>query len=109
MGELSKLGLAYLHAMQGSDEDLLHDIRRLWSHPLIVNRPNRPRAEIGADIATGLADLESYGQFVLANPDLTERLRLDAPLNEADHGTFFGGGARGYTDYPAMQPAVSLN
>lgn len=107
VSELDRLGLAYLHMMQGPDEDLLHDIRRLWSHPLILNRPGRPRESIGADIATGLADLESYGQFILANPDFTERLGLDAPLNEADRATFFGGDARGYTDYPTLRLAVN--
>lgn len=109
VAELNKLGLAYLHIMQGPDEALLHDIRRLWSHPLILNRPGRPREGIGADLATGLADLESYGQFILANPDFTERLRLDAPLNEADRTTYFGGDARGYTDYPALQAAADVN
>jgi N-ethylmaleimide reductase len=38
----------------------------------------------------------------LANPDLVERLRRDAPLNEADPATFYAGGAQGYTVYPVL-------
>jgi N-ethylmaleimide reductase len=102
VAELDKLGLAYLHIMHQSDEQLLVDLRKLWSGKLIVNRPGRPRDRIGSDIAAGLADLEAYGQMILANPDFIARLKTGAPLNEADRNTFFGGDARGYTDYPAL-------
>ena len=44
----------------------------------------------------------SYGKPYLANPDLVERFRSDAPLNEPDVETFYGGDEHGYTDYPAM-------
>lgn len=108
VGELDKLGLAYLHVMHQGNEPLLADIRRLWTHTLILNRPGRPREQIGADLASGLADLEAYGQMVLANPDFVERLKADASLNEADRATFFGGGAQGYIDYPALSGAVAL-
>ncbi|MDD5324113.1 MAG: alkene reductase [Polaromonas sp.] len=52
-------------------------------------------------IANG-ADLVAFGKTFLANPDLVERLRRNAPLNVPDKTTFYGGGARGYTDYPAL-------
>ncbi|WP_439886067.1 alkene reductase [Pseudomonas sp. MBLB4123] len=100
--ELDKLGLAYLHVMHQGNEPLLADIRKLWRHPLILNRPGRAREEIGADLASGLADLEAYGQMVLATPDFVERLRNAAPMNEADRASYFGGGAQGYTDYPTL-------
>ena len=48
------------------------------------------------------ADLVAFGKPFIANPDLVRRLRLDAPLNEPDKATFYGGGAEGYTDYPAL-------
>jgi N-ethylmaleimide reductase len=102
VGELDKLGLAYLHIIHSGDERLLGDIRGLWQQSLILNRPGRPRSQIGADVAAGLADLESYGQLVLANPDFVARLRMDAPMNEADRDTFFAGAERGYTDYPLL-------
>lgn len=100
--ELDKLGLAYLHIMHQGNDALLADIRQLWHGTLVLNRPGRPREQIGTDLATGLADLESYGQMVLANPDFIARLQADAPLNTADRNSFFGGGDAGYVDYQAL-------
>jgi N-ethylmaleimide reductase len=105
--ELDRLGLAYLHIMQAGDEQRLRDIRALWKPSLIVNRPARPREQIGADVASDLADLEAYGQMVLANPDFVARLKTAAPMNEADRATFFGGAAPGYTDYPVLEAATA--
>jgi N-ethylmaleimide reductase len=106
VGELDKLGLAYLHLIQAGDEAALKDIRARWKQALIVNRPGRPREGIGADVSAGLADLESYAQMILANPDFVERLKKNAPLNTADRASFFGGDARGYTDYPTLDVAA---
>jgi N-ethylmaleimide reductase len=50
----------------------------------------------------GRADLIAFGRKFLANPDLPERFRLRAPLNEDDPTTYYGGGAKGYTDYPSL-------
>lgn len=105
VGELDQLGLAYLHIAQQDDEGLLADLRNLWKGALVLNRAGRPREHIGADVAAGLADLESYGQLVLANPDFVARLKTGAAMNAADRGTFFGGTAKGYTDYPALREA----
>ncbi|MDA8445120.1 alkene reductase [Paracidovorax valerianellae] len=105
--ELSPLGLAYVHVMHVGDEALVADIRKLWRGTLIVNRPGRAREQIGADLASGLADLEAYGQMVLANPDFVERLKTNAPMNAPDHATYYGGDARGYTDYPSLGSAAA--
>ena len=100
---LAPLGLAYLHVVQGGDDDtLLRAIREDWKGALIVNRAGRPREKIAADIEAGLADLASVATFALANPDLVARLKANAPLNEPDRKTFFGGDAKGYTDYPSL-------
>lgn len=99
---LDGLGLAYLHVMHLGNAALLADIRRLWGRALIVNRPGRALADIGSDVAAGRADLESYGQFVLSTPDFAARLKSGAAMNPADKATFYGGGARGYTDYPVL-------
>ncbi|MDR3454275.1 MAG: alkene reductase [Rhodoferax sp.] len=48
------------------------------------------------------ADLVAFGKTFIANPDLVQRLRQGAPFNEPDRSTFYGGGAKGYTDYPAL-------
>lgn len=102
VAELNKSGLAYLHIMHMGNESLLNDIRQLWKSALILNRPGRAREQIGQDIHSGLAELESYGAMVLANPDFVERLKADAPMNEAHREGFFGGTDKFYTDYPTM-------
>jgi N-ethylmaleimide reductase len=50
----------------------------------------------------GRCDLVGFGRKFLANPDLPERLRRAAPLNRDDPPTYYGGGAKGYTDYPSL-------
>ena len=52
-------------------------------------------------IASGRADLVAFGRPFIANPDLVDRLRRDLPLAEPERATMYGGGARGYIDYPA--------
>ena len=105
--ELDKLGLAYVHVMHAGDEALVADIRKLWRGTLIVNRPGGARERIGTDLASGLAELEAYGQMVLANPDFVERLKTHAPMNPPDHATYYGGDAKGYTDYPSLDGAAA--
>jgi N-ethylmaleimide reductase len=53
-------------------------------------------------VASGRADLVSFGRPFIANPDFVRRLRENAPLNALDTGTLYGGGAAGYTDYPTL-------
>jgi N-ethylmaleimide reductase len=107
VAELDRLGLAYLHVLHTGDEHLVGEVRARWKRSLIVNRPGRPRDQIGADVASGLADLEAYGQMILANPDFVARLKTGAPMIEADRVSFFGGAAQGYTDYPALEAATA--
>ncbi len=47
--------------------------------------------------------------MALAHPDFVTRVKTDAPLNDAQRDTFFGGDARGYVDYPALSSAVAGN
>jgi N-ethylmaleimide reductase len=102
VGELDKIGLAYLHLFYFGDEALLADLRQLWSKPLIVLRPRRTLETLGADVEAGRADLVAIGRWALANPDFVARLRAGAPLNAADPNSFYSGGAAGYTDYPRL-------
>lgn len=106
VAELDRLGLVYLHIMHQGNEPLLAAIRERWQRTLILNRPGRPREQIGSDIDAGLAEMEAYGQMVLANPDFAERLMTHAPMNEADRNTYFGGSAQGYADYPALNSSA---
>ena len=57
--------------------------------------------ELAAEaVESGKAELVAFGRLFIANPDLVERLRDGKGLNEPDKATFYGGGEKGYTDYP---------
>lgn len=60
------------------------------------------QASAAARVRDGLADAIAFGRPYIANPDLVERFRRGAALNEPNPATFYGGGAEGYTDYPAL-------
>lgn len=105
--ELNRLGLAYLHVLHLGDDELVGEMREIWQSRLIINRPGRERDMIGKDIESGLADMESYGALVIANPDFVERLQQGTFLNDADAATYFGGNEKGYTDYPVLSEAVA--
>lgn len=100
--ELAHLNLAYLHIMHLGNEELLQDIRLIWTNPMLVNRAGRALEDLSIDLDNDLADLVPVGAWSLANPDLVERLKIGTPLNLVDPTTFFGGGSKGYTDYPTM-------
>jgi 2,4-dienoyl-CoA reductase-like NADH-dependent reductase (Old Yellow Enzyme family) len=55
-----------------------------------------------AALDAGWADAVAFGKAFIANPDLVDRFARAMPLNPWDTGTFYAGGARGYTDYPAL-------
>jgi 2,4-dienoyl-CoA reductase-like NADH-dependent reductase (Old Yellow Enzyme family) len=100
--ELNKLNLAYLHILHTGDEKLVQDLRAVWTHSFLVNRPNATPENLDQDVKTGLADLVPVGKMALANPDLVIRLQKKVPLNQPNPATFFGGGAAGFTDYPTL-------
>ena len=111
---LSDYGFAYLHivnpAMEqmqnGQEPDpralkMVNLIRKKYRGTLIV------AGGFGADTAAqwlreGKADLIAFGRKFIANPDLPERIRRGAPLNTDDPTTYYGGGEKGYTDYPSL-------
>jgi N-ethylmaleimide reductase len=104
------LGFLHLNAIP-LDHPIAAKIRASWPGTLIVNPVNPVNgADLPADggraageaVLAGGADLVSVGRAFLANPDLVDRLRDGAPLNEPDPTTFYGGDERGYTDYPAL-------
>ncbi|MBV2149602.1 alkene reductase [Sphingobium sp. AS12] len=78
-------------------------IRQHFKGPLILNSDyDKQRAQ--ADLESGLADAISFGRPFMANPDLVERLRSDAPLNPIKGmATWYGPGEDGYTNYPALE------
>ncbi|WP_026554431.1 alkene reductase [Arthrobacter sp. 35W] len=105
VGELATLNLAYLHLHHVGDDELLRSFRDVWPTAVLVVRYGRTRGQIADDIDAGLADIAPLGRFALANPDVVERLRTGASLNEMDPSTIYGGGEAGYTDYPALAHA----
>jgi N-ethylmaleimide reductase len=106
--ELSRFGLAYLHLVEPADagdrdpeRHLAPRIRRAFQGPLILNDGyDRDRAERA--LTRGDGDLIAFGAAFLANPDLPERLKRGAALNTPDRKTYYGGDARGFTDYPTL-------
>jgi hypothetical protein len=77
----------------------------------LVVRYGRGREQIADDIDPGLADIAPLARFALANPDVVERLRTDAPLNEVDPTTLHGGDPAGYTDrqpWPTPESLIGL-
>jgi N-ethylmaleimide reductase len=105
---VSRFGLAYLHLVEPADagdqnapRHLAPAIRRAFQGPLMLNEGyDRHRAERA--VARGDADLIAFGAAFLANPDLPERLKRGAALNTPDRKTYYGGDARGFTDYPTL-------
>jgi len=76
--------------------------RRHFPGPLLRNG-GFTAASAQAALDDGSADAIVFGRAFIANPDLVERLRLGAPLNEPQPTTFYGPGAAGYTDYPTFR------
>jgi N-ethylmaleimide reductase len=111
---LAPLGLAYVHVIEGATGGARDLPDRPFDYAaakaayraaggagawMVNNGYDRALAETA--LAQG-ADLVAFGKPFIANPDLVRRLRENAPLNAPDSTTFYGGGARGYTDYPAL-------
>ena len=77
-------------------------MRPLYSGKIIVNSDyDGPGGQARLD--EGVADGIAFGRAFLANPDLVERIRINAPLSPPDSSTFYWGGAEGYTDYPTIK------
>lgn len=106
--QLDALGIVYLHVVEGAtggprdvapfDYDSL---RRRFRKTYIANN-GYDLALATSRLAEGKADLFAFGRPYIANPDLVERLKTGAPLAALNPATLYGGGAAGYTDYPAL-------
>lgn len=114
---LSEHGIAFLELREPGPDGtfgksdvpkLSPRIREVFNRPLVVNSDFFSREAAQAVLDAGTADAVSFGRAFLANPDLPDRLRNDAPLNQSDMKTWYSQGPEGYTDYPtlAAQPAA---
>jgi N-ethylmaleimide reductase len=108
---LEALRLVYIHVIEGATggpRDIAPfdyaDLRKRFKRAYIAN--NGYDFELATkQLAANAADLIAFGKPFISNPDLVERLKKGAPLNEWDKNTFYGGNAKGYTDYPTLKAA----
>lgn len=114
---LNGYSLAYLHlvepgiagstnAPQTNDPIPTEDLAALFTGTVIVTGGHTKHSAEEL-IESGVADLVGFGRLFIANPDLPERFRLDAPLAELVSHGLYGGTDRGYTDYPTLQSCSS--
>jgi len=109
--QLNALKLVYIHVIEGATggpRDIAPfdyaSLRKRFGGAYMAN--NAYDFELATKVlAAGSADLIAFGKAFISNPDLVERLKRGAPLNEWDKATFYGGGAKGYTDYPTLEAA----
>ncbi len=114
---LNRFGLSYLHVIEPPVDGhpmsvppgvprVADHLRGLFKGTFILNGGFTKELAEQA-IAQGRADAVAFGVPYLANPDLLERFRRNAPLNPPDRDTFYGGGAKGYTDYPFLDTVAA--
>jgi N-ethylmaleimide reductase len=111
---LAPLNLAFLEVVEGQTGGARDyapfdyaRLRRQFAGAYIANNGYQRQMALDA-VASGAADLVSFGRPFIANPDLVRRLRENAPLNPLEKATLYGGGAKGYTDYPTLpEPAAA--
>jgi N-ethylmaleimide reductase len=112
VAQLAPLQLAFVEVVEGQTAGARDfapfdyaALRRRFAGAWMVNNGYQPQMAIDA-VASGAADLVSFGRPFISNPDLVRRLRENAPLAPLDPGTLYGGGAKGYTDYPTLDEAA---
>ncbi|MFC3693817.1 alkene reductase [Chenggangzhangella methanolivorans] len=110
---LSALGIAYLHVIEGETQGNrtpeggfdLAKLRNAFKGVYIGN--NNYDAALAAErVSSGAVDLVAFGRPFISNPDLVERIREGAPLAALDKATLYGGGEKGYVDYPTLEGAT---
>lgn len=100
--ELGKRKIAFICAREYQAPDSIGPILKQAFGGIYIANERFTKKTADALIASGQADAVAFGCKFLANPDLPERFKLDAPLNDFDVSTFYTDDAKGYTDYPTM-------
>lgn len=112
--ELEKRHPLFIHVVEGATggaRDIAPDfsfeeLRKRYTGTWIAN--NGYDFDLASKaVAEGKADLIAFGRPFIANPDLVERLKQGAPLNPLDRDTLYGGGVKGYLDYPTLSDAAA--
>ena len=111
---LDDIGIAYIHIAEADWDDApvmapaFKEALRMMFNGSLIYSGHYSKERAAQAIERGWADLIGFGRPFIANPDLPYRLAFDHPLAQGDPSTYFGGGAAGYTSYPALdQPASS--
>lgn len=105
--KVDALQLAYLHvALFGTDVDYHGLLKPVFGGAYLMGS-GLDKVSAESALENKRADATVFGSAFLANPDLPDRFRRDAPLNEPDKSTFYGGDAGGYIDYPALDAVAS--
>ena len=104
IAQLNSRGLAYVHVGDHANAGWHEKLRPLYNGVYFAGA-NFTQERGGEYLTNNKADAIVYGAKFLANPDLPERFRQNAPLNEPDFSTFYAPGTKGYTDYPALEAA----
>ncbi|MEL6875705.1 MAG: alkene reductase, partial [Pseudomonadota bacterium] len=106
---LSARQLAYLHVLEqfpgndsnADDEAMMKRLRSNYEGFFISNG-GYDAEKTSKALESGHAHAVTIGRPFIANPDLPERYRVGASLNEPDQDRFYGGDETGYTDYPFL-------
>lgn len=110
LSELNRFGLSYAHITRVTARDLAHgatagigpeELRPYWKGR-VVSAGGFTLETGNAALAEGWADAIAFGVPFLANPDLPERFRRKADLNQPEEASFYDGTEKGYTDYPFL-------
>jgi N-ethylmaleimide reductase len=106
--EFNRRGLAYLHLSEPDwaggpkhTDDFRRGLRERF-HGVIIGAGNYTVEKAEDLLAKNLIDAAAFGRPYIANPDLVQRFQNGAELNQVNPATLYGGGAEGYTDYPAL-------
>lgn len=107
---ISSLGIAYLHVLIEPSAPAFAAVRTQWEGTLVLNTPRTVETDFAMleNLAEwGVISAAAIGRGFLANPDLIDRLKVGAELNEPDPSTFYAPGPDGYTDYPTLDELVT--
>lgn len=101
--ELDKRKVAFIFTREYEASDSITPIIRKNYHGVLIVNEKLTKDSAEKLISSKVADAVSFGKLFIANPDLPERFKQNAPLNEPQPQTFYAEGETGYTDYPFLK------
>ncbi len=104
---IKPIGLAFLEVAPDAEPVVPHAVLKPLFDGAYFAGSGYTHERAAAALTLGEADAALFGQLFIANPDLPRRFAFNAPLAQADAGTFYAGGAHGYVDYPPLQERLA--